>query len=503
MESLAGKTILKVMNLSKSFGGVRALQDVNLDFYDGEVHAIVGENGAGKSTLMKIIGGILNRDQGQLLFKGEEVHFKNPIESINAGIGLIHQELSMMPSLNVIENIYMGRMDSQFGIVKQKELERKTLEVLDLVGLEIDPYTVVNNLSISQRQLVEIAKALSMNANLIMMDEPNSSLTEVETARLFKVIEGLKQKGIAIIYVSHKIAEVLKIADRISVLRDGKYIGTLTREEANADKVIQMMVGRQLAFDTLSSKSEKGALVLEVRYLTGDRFQNISFELRKGEILGFAGLVGAGRSELAQAIFGAEPFTAGSVVLNGKPVRFKSPAEAINHGLAMIQEDRKKLSLFMGLPIGFNIAISKLPRLSSWGVINYSKVDTVLYDYVERLSIKLGYLSDPISSLSGGNQQKTVLARWLSINPRVLIMDEPTHGVDVGAKLEIYKLMQALTESGISIILISSELPEIIMMSDRVVVMREGRITGVLNRDQVSEQAIMKYAAYDTCRSAS
>jgi ribose transport system ATP-binding protein len=503
MESLTGKTILRVSNLSKSFGGVQALDEVSLDFQYREVHAIVGENGAGKSTLMKVIGGIVNRNRGQLLFKGEEVYFKNPMESIKAGIALIHQELSMMPSLNVIENIYMGRMDSRFGLVKQKELKKKTLEVLSLVGLEIDPYTIVDQLSISQRQLVEIAKALSMNAGLIMMDEPNSSLTEVETARLFQVIEDLKQKGIAVIYVSHKIAEVLKIADRISVLRDGKYIGTIPREEANADKVIHMMVGRQLAFDALSNQCEQGEVVLEVKGLTGDRFKNVSFDLCKGEILGFAGLVGAGRSELARAIFGAAPFSAGSIFLHGKPVKFKSPAEAINHGLAMIQEDRKKLSLFMELPIGFNMSIAKLPKLSSLGVINYAEVDAVLNDYLKRLSIKLGFLNDPISSLSGGNQQKTVLARWLSINPKVLIMDEPTHGVDVGAKLEIYKLMRALAENGISIILISSELPEIMMMSDRVAVMREGRITGILNKDQLTEHTIMTYAAYDNCKSAS
>jgi ABC-type sugar transport system ATPase subunit len=494
--------IFVVNNISKSFGGVRALREINLKIRYGKVHAIVGENGAGKSTLMNIIGGVIQPDGGEIYFKGEKIRFSNPMDSIKAGIALIHQELSMMPSLNIVENIFMGRMKSNLGFVKQTEMIKRTQEVLDLVGLNIDPFTIVKNLSISQRQLVEIAKALSMNASLIMMDEPNSSLTELETERLFKVIEDLKEKRIAIIYVSHKMSEVLKISDEISVLRDGEYIGTVSTNETTADQVIKMMVGRQLEYHSLAKKYSKGASLLEVKNLTGPGFNNISFTLGKGEILGFAGLVGSGRSEIARALFGAAPFDEGSILIEGKAVHFKSPATAIKHGLAMVQEDRKKLSLFMGLPINFNMSLIKLKELNHWGIINKTKIATILNDYISKLNIKLGSLSDPVSSLSGGNQQKTVLARWLAINPKILILDEPTHGVDVGAKLEIYKLMRSLTENGISIILISSELPEIILMSDRVVVMREGNIKAILDQDQLTEENIMTYAVFNHSESA-
>lgn len=488
--------LFSVSGLSKSFGGVQALTDVNLCFRRGEVHALVGENGAGKSTLMKIIGGVIQPDKGQMLYEGREIRFASPRESIDAGIALIHQELSMMPSLSIMENIFMGRMGSSLSIVKRSELEGKAKEVLDLVGLDIDPSTTVRKLSTSQRQLVEIAKALSKNANLIMMDEPNSSLTDVESERLFAVIENLKRKGISIIYVSHKIPEVLRISDRISVLRDGRYIGTIERKDASVDHIIQMMVGRNLEFGTLRNSRPQGSPVLRVDRLTGPGFRDVTFELRRGEILGFAGLVGAGRSEVARAIFGAAQHVSGSVVLEDTPVKFRSPREAIEHGLAMVQEDRQTLSLFAKLSISLNMSLSALPKLSNVGIVNYPKVQETVDEYLRKLSIKLGAPSDPISSLSGGNQQKAVLARWLSINPKVLILDEPTHGIDVGAKLEIYKLMASLAERGISIILISSELPEIISMSDRVVVMCEGSVTGVLDGDAITEENIMRYAAY-------
>ena len=496
--ALPDDVVFTVKGLTKSFGGVQALTDVSLSFRRGEVHAVVGENGAGKSTLMRIIGGVIQPDKGQMLYKGQEVRFGSPKDSLKTGIALIHQELSNMPSLSVIENIFMGRMDSRLGIVKQAELERKTVDVLDLLGLDIDPYITVKRLSASQRQLVEIAKALSMNANLIMMDEPNSSLTDVESERLFRVIEDLKHKGISIIYVSHTISEVLKISDRISVLRDGRLIGTVEGKNASADQVIQMMVGRNLEFDKLKKAQAKGHPILKVNGLTGHGFRNVSFDLRKGEILGFAGLVGAGRSEVARAVFGATGFTSGSILLEDKPVKFRSPAEAIKHGIAMLQEDRTNLSLFMGLSIGLNMSLSALPELSRFGVVDSQRVKEILDEYRSKLSIKLGDLRDPISSLSGGNQQKAVLARWLSINPKVLILDEPTHGIDVGAKLEIYKLMRSFAEKGISMILISSELPEIISMSDRVVVMSEGSVTAVLENDEITEENIMRFAAYKT-----
>jgi ABC-type sugar transport system ATPase subunit len=333
-----------------------------------------------------------------------------------------------------------------------------------------------------------------MNASLLIMDEPNSSLAESESERLFEVIEKLKQQGVAIIYVSHKIEEVLRIANRISVLRDGTYRNTFIREEATVDKVIQMMVGRELRREHASDGRQIGEVRLEVQNLSGERFQNVSFNLRKGEIMGFAGLVGAGRSETARAIFGADRFTSGKILLDGKEVRFRSPDEAIRNGLAMVPEDRKLLSLFMNLPVLFNISIAQLPELSRAGVVNNRRVAQVGQEFVNVLMIKLSSLSNPISSLSGGNQQKTILARWLATNPKLLILDEPTHGVDVGAKAEIYQLIRNLAETGISILLISSELPEVLAMSDRVVVMHEGQVTGILDRSECTEHTIMLYA---------
>ena len=489
-----GELILQVDGVSKRFGGVHALEDVDFDVRYGEVHALVGENGAGKTTLINILGGIVERDSGRLVFKGQEVNFVRPTDSIEAGIAVIHQELSMMPALNVIENVYMGRMPAKYGRVMWKVAEQDTLTMLAQVGLEIDPRTEVSKLSISQRQLVEIAKALSMNASLLIMDEPNSSLAETETERLFEVIGMLKEQGVAIIYVSHKIEEVLRIADRISVLRDGTYRGTLSREEASADKVIQMMVGRELRREHASDGRTIGEVRLAVQNLTGERFNDVSFTIRAGEIVGFAGLVGAGRSETARAIFGADRFSGGKITLDGKAVRFKSPDEAIRKGLAMVPEDRKGLSLFMNLSILFNISVAKLPELSRAGIINNRRVMQTGREFVEKLSIKLNTLNKPVSDLSGGNQQKTILARWLAINPKVLILDEPTHGVDVGAKADIYRLVRDLAESGISILLISSELPEILAMSDRVVVMHEGQVTGILDRSECDEHVVMLYA---------
>ena len=493
--------IIKAEGISKHFGGIKALDNVRLEIRKGEVHAVVGENGAGKSTLMNIFGGIVKRDQGSVLYKGREVNFEEPIESISAGIGIIHQELAMLPDLNVIENVFMGRMNSRLGCVLWKEMEQKTSELLGEVGLEINPYTLVNDLSISQRQLVEIAKALSLETSLIIMDEPNSSLTEVETERLFQVIEDLKKKDISIIYVSHKIEEVLHISDRITVLRDGHYIGTVDREKTSLEQLIRMMVGRELKREAKRSRVQEAETVLEVQNLTGERFKKVNFTVRKGEIVGFAGLVGAGRSEVARAIFGADSFISGEILLDGKPVRFSSPAEAIKHGLAMLPEDRKKLSLFIELSIHLNMSLVELANFSTAGIINQSKVDREMNNFIDILDIKLGSLDAPVSSLSGGNQQKIVLSRWLATNPRLLILDEPTHGIDVGAKAEIYKLMRSLTQKGISIILISSELPEIMSMADRVVVMREGSVTGIMDHEEMSEDAIMGCATYNVQQS--
>ena len=484
---------MRVEAVSKRYGGVQALDQVNFDLRYGEVHALVGENGAGKSTLIKVLGGIVPRSGGRIIFEGAEVHYQRPIEALQAGIAIIHQELAMMPSLTVIENMYMGRMPGRFGIVNWAELERRTHQAMALIDLHVDPYTPVQELTISQRQMIEIARALSADAKLIIMDEPNSSLTQAESERLFSVIESLKARGIAIIYVSHKIEEVLRISNRITVFRDGRYVGTVDRQDASERRIIGMMVGRELDRSIISTAEHIGDVLLDVRNLTGAGFRNVSFELRKGEILAFSGLVGAGRSEVASAIFGATQPTAGEILFCGRRVHFRSPQEAIRAGIAMVQEDRKVLSLFMNMTIERNITMAQLPFMSR-GVTSDRVERRLAQQMVGALDIRLASLDEPVSSLSGGNQQKTVLGRWLATKPKLLILDEPTHGVDVGAKAEIYALIRALAAEGMGVLLISSELPEVLALAHRIVVMHEGRITGILNREDATEEKLMAYA---------
>lgn len=487
--------VLQVRDVSKHFGGVQALRGVSLDVRKSEVHALVGENGAGKTTLMNVLGGIVQKDSGQVEFKGQVVDFATPAESQAAGIAIIHQELAMLPSLSVMENIFMGRMPAQRGWVNWKEMEQHTRELLEQVGLEVRPQTRVRDLSPSQSQLVEIAKALSLKAILIIMDEPNSSLTERDTLRLFEVIRRLKAAGVSIIFVSHRIEEVLQIADRITVLRDGAYVGTLASQEATIDRVISMMVGRELAHMTEGDGRSIGGPLLEVRGLTRRGVvRGVSFSVRKGEIVGLAGLVGAGRSETARLIFGADPIDAGEVLLENQRVHFKSPKDALEHGLGMVPEDRKKLALFMIKPVRWNISMAHLPRISPRGIVPARQESELAEEFVKRLRVRVPHIETFERNLSGGNQQKTVLARWLATNPKLLILDEPTHGVDVGAKAEIYEMMRELARQGIGIILISSELPEILAMSDRIVVMHEGRVTGVLDRAEATEDKVMAYA---------
>ena len=468
--------MLQVIDVSKHYGGVHALREVRLDVRPGEVHALVGENGAGKTTLINILGGIVPRDGGRVIFQGQEVAFENPAEAQQAGIAIIHQELATIPALSVMENVYMGHMESRAGWIDWRTMEAATRKVTAQVGLDISPRTTVSNLTISQRQLVEIAKALAADARLIIMDEPNSSLTDRETERLFDLIARLKQQGVAIIYVSHRIEEVLRIADRITAFRDGRYVDTVDRAEASVSKIINMMVGRELANVSRQPPTRIGAPLFEVRNLSRKgkpNLQDINFILHEGEILGFAGLVGAGRSETARAIFGADRIETGEILLNGQPVRFQSPKAAVAHGIGMVPEERKRQALFMNMPIRYNIGIASLPARSPGGIVHHAGQRQLAEEFVRKLSIKLSSIDAPVKSLSGGNQQKTVLARWLATEPKVLILDEPTHGVDVGAKADIYQLMRDLAASGIGIILISSELPEILNMSDRIVVMHE------------------------------
>ena len=485
--------LLSVEGLCKTYGGLRALTDARIEVKYGEVHAVVGENGAGKSTFMKILGGIIAADAGKVLFKNQSVRFASPAESIKAGIAIIHQELSVLPHLNIIENVFMGRMPTRLGRVQWKVLEKKTREVLGLVGLDLNPYLTMEGLAISQRQLIEIAKALSVDAQLVIMDEPNSSLSQSESERLFAVIRSLQARSIAILYVSHKIEEVLKISDRITAFKDGKYVGTVAAASATVDSIIHMMVGRELTRAYVPNP-QPGPVFLNVDKLCGTGFENVSFDLRKGEILCFSGLVGAGRSETMRAIFGADRISSGTVTMGGRPVRFKSPGQAIRSGLAMVQEDRKRLSLFLDLPIRFNISLAQLPRLRSGFWLNHRKINQIVDEFIKTLRVKTPSALVTAGSLSGGNQQKTVLARWLATNPQILILDEPTHGIDIGAKSEIYELIRNLARQGMCIILISSELPEVMAMADRVVVMNEGRVAGILDREHLSEHEIMSYA---------
>jgi len=490
-----GDTILKIKNVSKHFGGVHALRGVSLEVLRGEVHALVGENGAGKTTLMNILGGIVRKDGGQVEFAGRVVDFDSPAQSQAAGIAVIHQELAVMPTLSIMENVFMGRMPARRGLVNWQQLEERTRELLKQVGLDISPRTRVRDLSTSQCQLVEIAKALSLRSRLIIMDEPNSSLTQRETQILFAVIRRLKAQGVAVIFVSHRIEEVLEIADRVTVLRDGCYVGTLASREATVERVISMMVGRELAQSRLRDAHQPGPTLLEVRGITRRGVvHDVSLTVRRGEIVGLAGLVGAGRSETARMIFGADPIDAGAVLLEGKPVHFRSPKDALAHGLGMVPEDRKRLALFMGMTVRQNISMAQLPRIARWGLIRHDREAALAMNFVQRLRIRVPHVDFVERNLSGGNQQKTVLARWLATNPRLLILDEPTHGVDVGAKAEIYEIIRDLARQGIGILLISSELPEILTMSDRIVVMHEGRVTGVLDRGEATEDKVMAYA---------
>jgi ABC-type sugar transport system ATPase subunit len=486
-------TLLVVEDLRKNYGGLLALDGVRLEVRRGEVHAVVGENGAGKSTLMKILGGATHRDSGTITFAGRKVEFRNPRDSIGSGIAVIHQELSVLPKMNIIENIFMGRMPSVMGKVLWRRLEEGTSELLAQIGLDADPYIPMADLSISQRQLVEIAKALSIDASLIIMDEPNSSLSEYETDRLFGVIRSLKSRNVSVIYVSHKIEEVLRISDRVTAFRDGGYVGTVDSARATVDDIIKMMIGRELTREYVPNETA-GPVLLEVKGLTGSGFRDVSFDLRRGEVLCFAGLVGAGRSETMRAIFGAEPAESGEIAFEGRRVRFGSPKEALANGFAMVQEDRKKLSLFMNLDILMNIGIAQMPRIKRGLVLDRAGQRDLARRFFRSLAIKARSAEQPVRDLSGGNQQKVVLARWLATNPKVLILDEPTHGIDIGAKSEIYELIRRLAREGVAIILISSELPEVIAMADRAVVMHEGRVAAVLERGRIDEHTIMSYA---------
>lgn len=486
--------LFRLENISKAFPGVKALNNVSISIEKGEVLALMGENGAGKSTLIKILAGVYKMDSGEIYCEEKKVQINDRNDSTKLGISIIFQELNLFSNLSVAENIFVNREFRKAGFIYDREkANREASVLLEKVGLSCSPDTKLVDLTISQRQMVEIAKALSSDAKLIIMDEPTSSLTDNEVDKLFEIINNLKESGVSILFVSHKINEVKRIADRVHVLRDGEYIATLLKEEITEEAIIKAMVGRNLENIFDKQHAEIGETALEVKNLYTKNFlKNISFNVRKGEIVGFAGLVGAGRSEVMRAVFGLDAITGGEILVNGKPVRIKSPADAIKLGMGFVPEDRKNEGLFLRMSVMKNSSIVMMNKVSKHGVINSAQEYETTRSYVEKLNIKTPNMEKEVMELSGGNQQKVVVAKWLSNEPQILIVDEPTRGIDVGAKKEIHNLISNLAKSGVAIIMISSEMPEILGMCDRIYVMHEGRIKSELSRGEATQEKIME-----------
>ncbi|HHW03821.1 MAG TPA: sugar ABC transporter ATP-binding protein [Thermoanaerobacterales bacterium] len=490
--------LVKMEDIDKSFAGVHALSRARFELYAGEVHALVGENGAGKSTLMKILTGVYSKDSGRIYIKGQEVEIQNPRVAQNLGISIIHQELNLMPHLTVAQNIFIGR-EPRKGIkfmLDEQELNRRARELLDTIHMDLDPKARVSNLTVAKQQMVEIAKALSIKAEVIIMDEPTSALAEAEIEELFRIIHHLKSEGKGIIYISHRLEELKRVADRVTVMRDGRYIDTVKIGEVTREQIISMMVGREI-YETASAGAENSnEVVLEVKNLRrGRTIKDVSFKLKKGEILGFAGLMGAGRTEVARAIFGADPIDEGEIYVKGRKVHIKNPGDAVKHGIGYLSEDRKRYGLALGMDVETNIVMAAFEKfLGLLGWIRQDKTRLEARTRIEELKIKTPTLKQKVKFLSGGNQQKVIMAKWLTRNCDILIFDEPTRGIDVGAKSEIYKLLNELVKEGKSIIMISSELPEILRMSHRIVVMCEGRVTGELSATEATQERIMYYA---------
>lgn len=489
-------TVLEMRNIHKHFPGVYALRDVNFQLKAEEVHGLLGENGAGKSTLMKVLAGIYPVDAGEIYIDGQKVAIHDVKDSQNAGVSVIHQELVLIPYMSVAENIFSGREPTgKMGFIKKDVMLAQAQKLLDSFNLGIEASKLVVDLNIAQRQMVEIARAISFNSKILVMDEPTSSLTEKEVEFLFKTIEHLKSNGVGIVYISHRMAELFRITDRITVLRDGQYIGTRETKDTNIDELISMMVGRELTDYYHRTFHELRENALEVKHLTREGvFHDVSFNLRKGEILGFSGLVGAGRSELMKAIFGLDPIDSGEIYIDDKKEIIKSPNDAMDLGIALVPENRKDEGLILKGNVGYNMTLRVLDEFIHIARVNITKENEIIDTYIENLSIKTPSKLQSVSNLSGGNQQKVVIAKWLAANPKILILDEPTRGVDVGAKAEIYAIMNHLVQTGVSIIMISSELPEVINMSDRVVVMHNGGIAGILDRNEFSQEKIMHLA---------
>ncbi|MDW8206972.1 MAG: sugar ABC transporter ATP-binding protein [Chloroherpetonaceae bacterium] len=484
-------------HISKQYPGVRALDDVSLTVYPGEVHALLGENGAGKSTLMKILAGAQSRDSGEILLYGQPVAIDSPHRAMELGIAIIYQEFNLVPYLSAGENIFLGREPRATlpGFVDFKALYRMAQEILDRLGVKIDARTPVNQLSVAQQQMVEIAKAASQQARILVMDEPSATLTDHELQALFQLIRQLRDEGVSILYISHRLEEIFEICDRATILRDGRWIATRSVSDLTREEIIRLMVGRELREAIPKVAVEPGPPALAVKHLNrAGVLHDVSFHVCRGEIVGLAGLVGAGRTETARAIFGADPIDSGTIEVFGRPVTIRSPQDAIRHGIGLVTEDRKQQGLVLGMAVRENTTLANLGALSSLGFIRRNAERQVAEQYRKSLAIKTPSIEQTVQNLSGGNQQKVVLAKWLFTGSKILIFDEPTRGIDVGAKSEIYRLMNDLAAQGVAILMISSELPEILGMSDRILVMHEGRIAGELSRAEATQEKIMHLA---------
>lgn len=487
--------VLEVKNIHKYFPGVHALKGVNFKLQAGEVHALVGENGAGKSTLIKIIAGVYKPEEGEYLLNGESAEVQNPADSISKGVSVIYQELNSAPSLSIAENIFFGRLPQRYGKVQWQYLYEEAAQYMKEVGLNMDPRTKVGYLSIAQQQLVEIAKAISINAKVIIMDEPTSALSPAEVKSLFRVIKKLKEKGVGIIYISHKLDEIFTVSDRITVFRDGAVVGEAKTGTIDNDTLIGMMVGRKME-DVFPPKTRQpGEIVLDVKNLSTDKVENLNFQIRRGEIVGFSGLMGAGRTEMTKAIFGLDKRYTGEIYLEDMMIPKDNPIAARKMGIGLVSENRKEQGIIPNMSVGKNITLVTLNQVASKAVINKNKEADAITKIVKKILIKTPSFSQLITKLSGGNQQKVMLARWLvKENLKLLIIDEPTRGIDVGAKAEIYALMDSLARQGLAILMVSSELPEILGMCDRIYVMRDGKITGEFNADEATEKILLSKA---------
>jgi ABC-type sugar transport system ATPase subunit len=494
--------LLRMTLISKRFPGVQALDNVGLEVLPGEVHALLGENGAGKSTLLKVLSGAQQPDSGTIDFGGQRLTMTSPHDAQRRGIVTIYQEFTLAPNMTIAENVFIGREPGTGVFVNWRKMAEETRAITTQLGLQLRPMSIVRNLNVAEQQMVEIARALSMKSRLIVMDEPTSALSSNEVAKLFRIIRDLKAQGLSIIFVTHRVEEVMQICDRYTVLRDGRLVGSGSIADTSIDNIIRLMVGRQVnALFARREKTDPGEVVLSVEGLTRrgnaqDRnatvLAEVCFKARRGEVLGIAGLVGAGRTEMARAVFGADPFDSGRVSIDGRQVHIGSPRDAIRYGIGLVPEDRKQQALFLALAVRINLTMASHDRISRWGMFMDEEAERAMVEeYRKKLNIRMASPEQLIASLSGGNQQKVTLARWLALRPKVLIVDEPTRGIDIGAKVEVHNLLFEMASSGISVIAISSELPEVLAISDRIVTMREGHVTGEINGEDANEEILL------------